>query len=327
MSTAEATSREQIQRAFATLLKTHESAASRLATKAEEAERKQDQEVVGRASSYTVKAIVEGLAGLQLEVGDALSKLSERMSAESAKLVELRRAIEVETRRNETIRNTLVAAEALALLKRNNQRELEEFEESSKKSLAELEEQISSQREEWKREEEEHNASVKEFETNLAREREQAAADRKYELERKAKVQVDENAAKELQLDRDLSETTAGKEKDWAAREKHLAEHEAEIVELREKAEKAKAKIDDAANKAREKAAAAVKRDAKIEAELREKESKANVEVFELQIKTLEERISNQSAELADLKNRLAEARDRVQQLAVDALKSTVSKT
>ncbi len=327
MSTAEATSREQIQRAFASLLKTHESAASRLATKAEEAERKQDQEVVGRASSYTVKAIVEGLAGLQLEVGDALSKLEERMSAESEKLVELRRAIVVETRRNATIRNTLVAAEALALLKANNQRKLEEFEESSKSSLSSLEEEIQNQREEWKREQEEHEASVKEFETNLKREREQAAADRKYELERKAKVQGDENAANKLQLERQLADEGAAKDKDWAAREKHLAEHADEIAELRKKAEEAKAKIDEAAERARTRAVNAVKRDAKVEAELREKESKANVEVFELQIKTLEERIVGQSTELADLKTRLAEARERVQQLAVDALKSTVSKT
>ena len=324
MSTApQATSREDIEKAFKDLLKTHASAASRLATRAEAAERMRDQEIVERASGYTVKAIVGSLAELQLDVGTSLDKLSERMGGESSKLGELQRAIEVETRRLAGLQSAMVAAEALALLKQDNQRKLDEFEENKANQLKALDDEINAAHEEWKREEQEHLAAVAEYDKNLQREREQAAEERKYDIERRKRVLVDENGAKKVALERDLAEREAAKERDWAAREEKLAEHADEIKELREKVAGMEAKTEEETKKARERAIASVTRDAKIEAELREKESAANVEVFELQIKTLEERIATQTTEITDLKSRLAEARDRVQQLAVDALKSS----
>ena len=144
-----------------------------------------------------------------------------------------------------------------------------------------------------------------------------------YEFERQRKLNADEFAEKKRLQERQLAEAGAAKDKNWGEREKVLAAAAAEIDGLRAKAEAAPKLLEEESKKARERAIARVTAEAKHEAELLEKESAANIEVFELKIKALDERITRQVAQLADLQKQLGTALEQGQNLAHKAIEGT----
>ncbi|MCA9635534.1 MAG: hypothetical protein KC420_05805, partial [Myxococcales bacterium] len=142
----------------------------------------------------------------------------------------------------------------------------------------------------------------------------------RYESERAAKLVADANTERRRTLERELADAGAAHEKAWEAREKALAEAAAELEALRAEVEGYEAAIDEAAMNAREQAISSVTREAKHEAELLSREMTANLEVYELKIKSLEETITSQSAEIEALGRQLAEALAQAQNLAHKAM-------
>jgi hypothetical protein len=313
--------REEIQKEFSQLLRTHEQRASQISTKAEEAVQIKDRELVERAAGYTVETIINSLARLQLGFGSAVEAIAGQLEAESSKLGELRRAIEVERQRLEQLRSTVVAAEALAILKQDSQQKLAAFTEQSDWARSQLADEQALLREQWQREREEAEAAAAEHEAVQAKERQTAEEEHKYERERLAKVEADENATRRTALERKLTDEEAVKSKDWAGREKALDQRAAEIEQLRTKVAGFAAELEAASNKARDKAIASVNREAKFELEMLEKEHDANVKVFELKVQTLEERIARQAALIADLNGKLDATIAKSQGLAEQAFK------
>jgi hypothetical protein len=313
--------REEIQKEFNQLLRTHEQRASQISTKAEEAVQIKDRELVERAAGYTVETIINSLARLQLGFGSAVEAIAGQLETESNKLGELRRAIEVETQRLEQLRATVVAAEALAILKQDSQQKLAALAAETEQAQKQLADEQATVREQWQKEHDEAQAAAAEHEATQAKQRQQAEEEHKYERERLAKIETDENAAKRTALDRKLADEAAVKGKDWSAREKALEKRAAEIEQLRTKVAGFAAELEAAGNKAREKAIGAVNREAKFELEMLEKEHDANVKVFELKVKTLEERIARQTALIADLNVKLDATIAKSQGLAEQAFK------
>lgn len=312
--------RDEIQKEFDKLLRTHEQRSSQISTKAEEAEQVRDRELVERAAGYTVESIINSLAKLQLGFGSSVEAISTQLEAESSKLGELRRAIVVEGQRLEQLRSTVVAAEALAILKQDGQQRLAALEEQAAQARTQLEQEMAARREQWQREREEAEAASAELEQTQAKERAQAEEEHKYERERLAKVEADENAVRRTALERTLADEEAAKSKDWAAREKALAERAQELETLRTKVEAFAAALEEATNKARDKAIAAVNREAKFELEMLDKEHEGNVKVFELKVQTLEQRIERQTALIADLNAKLDATIAKSQNLAEAAV-------
>lgn len=89
-------SKELISKAFQQILTDRKRIDSRIATKEEEAEKEKNQQILEVASTYTIDGIVKGLADLQLEFGNIVKGLSEKLAKEASKLDELNRAISVE---------------------------------------------------------------------------------------------------------------------------------------------------------------------------------------------------------------------------------------
>ena len=313
--------RDEIQKEFNTLLRTHEQRASQISTKAEEAVQIKDRELVERAAGYTVETIINSLAKLQLGFGSAVESIAGQLQTESDKLGELRRAIEVEAQRLEQLRATVVAAEALAILKQDTQQKLAALTAEADVAKKQLADEQTAVREQWQKESEDAKAAAAEHDANLAKDRKRAEEEHKYERERLAKIEADDNAVKRTALERKIADEAALKNKDWAAREKALDKRQAEIEQLRTKVAGFGAELEAAATKAREKAIAAINRDAKFEMEMLEKEHDANVKVFELKVKTLEERIARQTALIADLNVKLDATIAKSQGLAEQAFK------
>jgi len=317
------TSSDQIITRFNQLRKAQERRNGELITRAEEAERASRREVVGKAADYTVESIVTGLAELQLEFSTELDTISDRLQSESDKLALLQRAITIESDRLTTLRDIQVAAEALALLNREQALEREAFEARMIEDRAALAKTRETVRADWAEEAASHEAAVVAFETQRARERSQAEEAYTYETARKRKRDADDYTNRKLALERQLAETGAQKEADWAAREAYLTVNEEKIVGLRTRVTELPGELDKAVKDARAKAIRDTNEDAEIEAELRQKEHESDLKVFALRIETLESTIVKQAEQTILLSEQLQIASNQSQDLAVKAIEGS----
>ncbi len=316
-------SRDDVLKTFAPLLHSFGQGPAQVATKAEAAEQAKAREIVERAASYTVESIIKSLADVQVDLGGAIDSLADRLEHEASKLGELRHAIASESRRLHDLRNTRVAAEALEILIQDHKKKVQALEDKASSERQDLDDKIGKQRDAWAREQAERAQNVAEGEAAQAKERRAKEEQYTYEIERQRKLSADEFAEKRRLLDRQLAEAGAAKDKNWGEREKLLAAASAEIDALRAKVEAAPKHLEEESKKARERAIGRITGEAKHEAELLEKESAANIEVFELKIKALEDRIGRQLTQLGDLQKQLSTALEQGQNLAHKAIEGT----
>ena len=323
MSTTEPKSREEIEKAFSSLLRNHRQSAGQIETRAEAAERGRDREVVDTASGFTVNNIVKGLAELQLEFSKALEDLSDRMESESAKVGVVQRAIEIERARLAELESLTVAAEALAVLEQDHARKLAELDAKTTEDQAELDAKIADTRDAWAEAAAAREEEAAAFTAGRDADRQRAAEEHSYALAREDKLSADRNTEAKRDLERELEAQTATKDKDWVLREAALEARADDIAKLRTKvAGKAEA-LAKAESDARAQAISSVTRDAKHDAELAARDAAADEQVFVLKTETLETRISDQTKQLEELSSRLREALAQAQKLASEALKNS----
>lgn len=316
-------SRDDVLKTFAPLLHSFGHGPAPVATRAEAAEQAKTREIVGRAASYTVESIIKSLADVQVNLGGAIDGLADQLEQEAQKLGELRHALGAETRRLDDLRNTRVAAEALEILNQDHKKKVQTLEDKAAGERQDLEDKITKQRDAWAREQAERAAAAAEAEAAQTKDRKGKEEQYGYEIDRQRKLSADEFAEKKRLLERQLAESGAAKDKNWGEREKLLAGAAKEIERLRGVVEAAPKTLEEESKKARERAIGRITGEAKHEAELLEKESAANIEVFELKIKALEERIGRQLTQLADLHKQLTTALEQGQNLAHKAIEGT----
>lgn len=319
-------SRDEVLKSFSPLLQRYGQQSAQQATRAEAAERARQREVVERAAGYTSENIIKGLAELQVSFGAAIEALADRLASEASKLEELKRAIAAESAKVEDLRSVRIAAEALEILHQDDKKRLQALEDRFAADVRELEEKVARQQEVWAKEDAERAAAQQEADAAQGKERAADEERYRYDIERQRRLVADEFAEKRRLLERQLAEAGAQKDRSSADREKLLAEAAKEIEELRGKTAAYAKEIDDASKAARERAIARVTADAKIEAELAAKDSASNLEVFELKIRALDDRLEKQRAQLAELNTQLAAALQQTQNLAHKAIEGTSGK-
>jgi hypothetical protein len=315
--------KDQISKAFQQLLSVRKHVTPKIATKQETAERAEDKNVVERASTYTVESIVKGLADLQLNFGRAVDSLAGQLSVEAPKLDELRRAIRVETQYVEELRNVRIAADALDMLIQEHQEKTKAFEETAQQEHQTLDREIAEAKQTWQKEQQEFEVTLKERQELLKKERKRNETDYQYELDRKRKIEADDYANRRAGLERQIAEEDAKRGIDWVEREKILAEQQETLKKYKALVESFPQELEETIRKAREEAIQEVHEEARVQAELFEKEVVANKEVYELQLASLKDTIEHQSKQIEYLSAQLQTALKQVQDLAAKAVEST----
>ncbi len=311
---------EQILKVFRQLLSERQQGVSTIATKQETAQREADKKVVEKASTYTAKNIVKGIADLQLNFGNAVESLVEKLAVEAPKLEELRRAIQVETQHLDKLRNIRIAADALDILMQEHQAKTTAFEEKSQQERQTLEQDIAEEKQAWQQEQQEFDTARQERQKLLQKERTQHEADYQYDLERMRKIEVDEYTNHKAALERKITEDDAKKVADWTEREKILAAQQETLKKYRSLVESFPQELEKATQKARAEAITEVQEDARVQAALFEKEREANQQVHELKLVSLQETIQQHATQIEALSTQLQTALTQVQDLAVKAL-------
>jgi hypothetical protein len=316
-------SKEQISKAFQQILTERKKIDSRIATKEEEAEKEKNRQILEVASTYTVDSIVKGLAELQLEFGNIVNGLSEKLTTEAAKLDELDRGISVETQHLQELQQVRVVADALHLLTQEHQENLKTLEQNSANQRETIEKDMAEKRKLWEKEQQEFENNVRERNELLVKERQLKEADYNYELERKRKVETDEYEELKRSQERELQEANREKDKQWTERERILTERQPLFEEYQQKVDAFPTELDEAVKKAREEAIKEIHQDAKVKAELVKKEWESTKQGYEFKIQSLEQTIQKQIEQIEHLSAQLQETMKQAQSLAMKAFESS----
>lgn len=317
--------KQHILDAFQQLFAARKQIPSRLAIREEAAEKERDKRVVETASTYTVESVVKGLAELQLHFGGDIEGLAARLSTEIRKLEEARRAIAVETSHLEELRHIKIVAEALNILTQEQQENARTFAADATRQRETLERDIAEKRQAWQKEQEAHEQSVAAYEAALQKDRQQEEENYRYEVERQRKIETDAYEEKKQQVEVEVAETAAEKEKDWARREASLAGQQQLLDTYKADVQTLPQKLAAAVQQAREDAIKAAQHTAKVKADLLEKEEAANSKVYEAEMQTLHDTIGQQKAQIDALAADLKAALRQVQELSAKAVGSTAT--
>ena len=299
----------EIQEEFAGIRQETEAARESSDAKAEEAARLRAAEVRQSVEGTTVEGVVQRISGLGLEISKALANLSAKLVEEVERLSAVREAVSLERTELERLHKIDVAATALDQMVQDHAREKER-----------LEAEIAEQRAAWEAESRDGERERKEQEENLkkARAREIEEYEYKKNLERKkAQDKYEEDQRLQEKKNKERQEIL---EKSWQQREAALKEQEQELLRLRKEAEDFPESVKTESEKAAALAAKAAEQKFAQEILLLKKEADTEKRLAILQVKTMEDTIARQAAQIAALEKQVAEAKQQVQDIAVKAI-------
>lgn len=319
-------SKEQILVAFKEVLAEQKKLESRIATKEEEAEKAKNKELLETASTYTVDSIVKGLADLQLDFGSIIQSLATKLTSETTKLDELKRSIEIENQHLEELQKIRIVADVLHILNLEHQETLRSLEQTHTEERERLEKEQTNLHKAWQKEQETFEFTTQEQAARLAADRQRETDDYQYQLERVRKVETDEYEEIKRNLERELQEAEKEKQKQWQERTKVLDSQQAEFTENQKKVEAYPKELEEAVKKAREEAIKDTSQDAKVQADLIQKEWEAAKQSYELKVQSLEQTIERQTEQIAEMSAQLQAVMQQAQNLAMRAFETSNNK-
>jgi colicin import membrane protein len=301
--------KSEVQREFDEIRQESADARESADPKIEEASRRHEAEVMEAVDGVTVESAVQRISGLGLDISKALSGLSVRLTEEVQLLAAVREAVGLERKEIERLHKIDIAATALDQLVQDYGRQKQE-----------LETEIAARRSEWEESEARTERDRKEQEEALRKQRQRESEDFEYKktLERKkAQDKYDEEVRLQEKKNHEKQEAL---EKSWQQREAVLKEREEELARLRKESEGFPKRLDVEANTAAERARHETEARLQQEIVVLKRDAEAEKRYSELRVKTLEESVTHQQAQIAALEKQLAEAKQQVQDIAVKAI-------
>jgi len=317
---------DQIVRAFQQIVRKSKNRTP-IVTKEASAEKARDKASVDAASSLTIERIVKDSADLQLTVDHTAEELAKSLLAETVKLAQVRRAIEVETAHMQELAHIEIAANALDILTQAQQAETESFETQAAQQEQAFAQQVAAQRAAWEKENQAYDQEVAATDQARQRERSQTEADFRYELERERKMELDQFEADKRAKEQEMAETERSQVLDWAQRESAVAEQEQACEAYRAQLEAFPSELERAVTTAREQALQTAGAEAQIKTDLFAKEIAANQQVRELHIQSLKGTIARQNEQIEALSAELKETLKQAQALAFRAISGATAET
>jgi hypothetical protein len=297
---------------------------SKVATKEEEAQLVKNQEIVTKSATYTVDTIVKGMADLQLEFGSIVAGLSDRLTVEVERLTEAKQAIEIETQHRSELQQVRVVADALHIITQEHQQSLNEIDRLLTTHQEDLATEQTRLRKQWEQKDLEYTEQQTEATTTAAKERQKEQDEFQYKVTRDRQLQADTFAGTKRDRERDLQAQDREQQKQWQEREKFLKDNQKLLEENLAKVAAFPTELDEAVKKAREEAIKDTNSDAKVKADLFEKEWEGHKQGYDSKIKSLEAVIDRQSQQITAITEQLQTVMNQAQSLAMKAFETSV---
>ncbi len=275
------------------------------------------------ANQQKMESIIEGLNQLQLSFGGAVSDLSEKLTLEAFKLQEVQRKVTEERSQLQALHNLEVTDGSLDTLIQQYEDSSKAFGDELKQRQDEVEQAITQARKTWQKEQEEHRRTIKERNETFGKTRQRDNQEYSYDLTLQRKLSDEEYEQEKKRLYQELEELQQTQDKEWAEREKAIAERETQFNELKSKVEAMPKDLENAIKRAKEEGKGIATYQAKVKADLLNKEIEGTKRTYELRINSLQETIQNQDSRIQTLSKQLDAALKQVQDLAVKAIEGS----
>jgi hypothetical protein len=298
-----------VQEEFSAIREEVEAAKKTVEPKREESLRQQEVDLRAAVAGLTVEGVAQQMSGLSLEISRALGGLSDKLIEEVNRLASVRQAVELEQKELQRLHKIDIGATALDQLVQDYRLEKER-----------KEAEIAAQRAAWEEESQRTERERKENEENLKKLRQREMDDYEYKkaLERKrAQDKYDEEVRAVEKKNKERQEAL---EKDWSRRETMLREQEEELARLRKESQEFAGRLRTESEQAAAQASKAAEAKFDQQILILKKDGEADKRVADLRIKTLEETIAGQAAQIASLQKQLDQAKQQVQEIALQAI-------
>jgi len=294
---------------FAEIQKQVESARETADAKAAEAAALRESEIRQAVEGLSVESVVQGVSGLGLEISRALSGISAKLVEEVDRLAAVRETVAIERKELERLHKLDVAATALDQMVQDYRLEGER-----------LEAEIAARRAAWEEEARTSERERREQEENLKKQRQREIDEYEYRKNLERKKAQDKYEEEMRLLEKKNKEKQEALEKEWQQREATLKESEQELQALRKEVAEFPARLRTEVDQAVAQAVRAAEAKLQQEIILLKKDAEGEKRLGELEVKTLQEQVSRQAAQLVALQKQLDEAKQQVQDIAVKAI-------
>jgi colicin import membrane protein len=277
--------------------------------KAEEAANLNEAEVRQAVDVLSVEGVAQRISALSIQISKALAAVSDDLIAEVQRLAIVREAVALERAELERLHKIDVAATALDQLAQDY---------DSKSQV--LDAEMSTRRAAWDAELKARERAEKEYDENLKKQRQRETEEYEYKKtidRKKAQEKYDEDMRTIEKKNREKQETL---EKSWEQRERTIKEREEEYVRLQKEVSSFPSRLQSETERAASDATRQTEQRFEQQVLMMTKEREADRRLSDLQIKTLEEGVARQTAQMAALQKQLDEAKQQVQDIAVKAI-------
>ncbi|MEN9434152.1 MAG: hypothetical protein RLZZ422_1741 [Pseudomonadota bacterium] len=289
----------------------------------EKVDTKATEPVIMCKNEVSVEAIVNELSHLQNQFGDAASTLQQQLSAEALNLQNLNTEVAKYREQLKLLHHIEVAEQTLSTLMEQYESTAEQQQSEYSAKQKALSEQLAQLRQEWAREQKEHELTLAESDKALKKQRQREQDEYDYNFDQQKKQdeaeynQLNKNYEDQLALIKEKAELA------WAELEETLKKEEKEAADLIEKAENADKDLEKAVKKAEDEGTGIAKGQVKNAADLMKKDFDGKRRVFELRINSLEATVAKQTNHIQVLTKQLSTALQQAQDLAVKALEGS----
>jgi hypothetical protein len=272
-------------------------------------------------TSDKMTATLDVLMQLQLGFGSSINELSEKLTAKATQLQQLQRSIAQELEQLQSLHQLEnIQPETLETLICDYEEETQVFETTLHDRRATLEQDLQDLQQAWTKEQEDHERTTQERQTESEQSLKREAQEYEYTLNLARSLEQAEFQQRQKTLQAQLAEAKQEQERLWAEREKAIAQQEEDFAQLKSQVDAFEQEKAAAIQKAIDTGKATASYQAKVSADLRNKELEGAQHLYELQIQSLEDQIQTNTDQIQTLSKQLDAVLKQVQDLALKAI-------
>ncbi|ACK64412.1 conserved hypothetical protein [Rippkaea orientalis PCC 8801] len=272
--------------------------------------------------------IIENLEKLQTNFGSAVSNLSEQLITEASSLEDLQDIFTEELEQlNELHDLETVEDDTLDTLIQSYEASSKTFQEELNQQKNTLEKQVEELQKAWVKEKETHQIETQERDQNHLKTKQRDEEEYQYNLQLERNLDQETYEQQKKALYQELADIKSSQEKQWKEREESIAKREKDYQEVKLKADNLEQELDSKIKQAKEQGKGIGIYQAKIKADLRNKEIEGEKQNYQLRIAALEQTLNNQEVRIQSLTQQLEASLKQVQDLAVKAIEGTSNRS
>ena len=297
-------------------------------------QRKEAINIVESAQKNSEEGIVKDITKIRASFIESLDIIEGKLIAEHKKFAEIQSAINIEKKHLEDLYGISTNADSFAaiLLAQNESREKFEVEMKETKEAFENEmnatkeafdNKMSETKVNWGKEKSEKETLLKEAKEQNQKARKREEEEYTYNLQQKRKKETDTYELKKQQLESTLKEKRLAFEKEFAEREKEILKNEKEFAGLKKASEQFPKELEKAIEKATTEQKDKLATEFNYAKDLTAKEAEGIINLKNLQIETLENKIKEMETQLKASSQKADISEKSVKEIALKAIESS----